>query len=70
MTLEKAIEFDNNRKELIKIVIDNCKDYNECTKELLKNIAELIHERNKERMIYNYKLIYIIQQNNNKLFIK
>lgn len=54
MTVEQAIDIDNNWKELIKKMIDNCRNFNDFTKELLKLSAELQHEQNKSAILAKY----------------
>lgn len=70
MTVEQAINIDNNWKELIKKMIDNCRNFNDFTKELLKLSVELQHEQNKSAILAKYQMMQAIEQqnkvNNNK----
>lgn len=54
MTVEQAINIDNNWKELTKKMIDNCRNFNDFTKESLKLSAELQHEQNKSAILAKY----------------
>lgn len=64
MTVEKAINIDNNWKELTKKMIDNCRNFNDFTKELLKLSAELQHEQNKSVILAKYQMMQAIEQQN------
>lgn len=62
MTVEQAISIDNNWKELTKKMIDNSRNFNDFTKEILKLSAELQHENNKSMILAKYQMMQTIQQ--------
>lgn len=64
MTVEQAININNNWKELTKKMIDNNRNFNDFTKEILKLSAELAHEYDKSAIIAKYQMMQAIQQQN------
>lgn len=62
MTVEQAINIDNNWKELTKRMIDNNRNFNDFTKEILKLSAELQHEQNKSTILAKYQMMQAMQQ--------
>lgn len=64
MTVEQAINVDNNWKELTKKMIDNNRNFNDFAKELLKLSAELQHEYNKSVILVKYQMMQAIEQQN------
>lgn len=66
MTVEQAIKIDNNWKELTKKMIDNCRNFNDFTKELLKLSAELQHEQNKSAILAKYQMMQSTEHQSTK----
>ena len=53
MTLEQAINNDNNWKEFLKKMVDNCNNYNDYQKEFLKMLLDMYYEGRKNTLIQN-----------------
>ena len=45
-------------------MIDNCRNFNDFTKELLKLSAELQHEQNKSVILAKYQMMQAVEQQN------
>ena len=64
--LQKAdfISINCPLNESTKKMIDNCRNFNDFTKELLKLSAELQHEQNKSAILAKYQMMQAMEQQN------